>query len=139
VHLLEVGYSDCTYGYNKRWKWPSWAWDYITEAPYIHLMWLVEPLVQIHCTTCRYTGTFRSSCIYRMASAINTTVTLRGARMGTRVVLNNQHLPSHPYTSRNGGKGNHVSKSRSQILTVKLKLLLSRATAVGSIKPSSAV
>jgi len=34
VHLLEVGYSECTYSYNKCWKWPLWAWEYVTEVTY---------------------------------------------------------------------------------------------------------
>jgi hypothetical protein len=32
VHLLQVGYSEYTYGYNKCWKWPPWVWDYVTEV-----------------------------------------------------------------------------------------------------------
>jgi len=36
MHLLEVGYSDseCTYGYSNCWKWPLWAWEYVTEGTY---------------------------------------------------------------------------------------------------------
>jgi hypothetical protein len=35
MHLLEIGYSEGTYGYKKHWKWPPRAWEYITEVPYI--------------------------------------------------------------------------------------------------------
>jgi hypothetical protein len=37
VHLLEVGYKECTYSYNKCCKWPPWAWEYITEVTYATL------------------------------------------------------------------------------------------------------
>jgi len=32
VYLLELGYSECTYGYNKCWKWPTRSWVSVTEV-----------------------------------------------------------------------------------------------------------
>jgi len=34
VHLMEICYSESTYGYNKCWKWPPQAWEYATEVTY---------------------------------------------------------------------------------------------------------
>jgi hypothetical protein len=36
VHLLEVGYRGCTYGYSKCWKWSPRGWEYVTKSRMSH-------------------------------------------------------------------------------------------------------